>query len=86
MIRQEGSLVKGPAEIEKYYTQRKTEGHQLEWTADFADAAASGELGYTYGKYVYKLTDSTGKPVEYKGFFHTVWKKQPDGSWKYVWD
>lgn len=19
-------------------------------------------------------------------FFHTVWKKQPDGSWKFVWD
>ena len=24
--------------------------------------------------------------VEYKGIFHTVWKRQSDNSWKYVWD
>jgi len=86
VIKQEDGLIKGPSEIEKYYTQRKTEGHKLEWTAEYVDAAASGELGYTYGHYVYSLTDSAGKPVEYKGNFHTVWKKQPDGNWKFVWD
>ena len=58
----------------------------LEWTPDFVDAAASGDLGYTYGKYYFSGTDSLGKKVEDRGIFHTVWKRQSDGSWKFVWD
>jgi ketosteroid isomerase-like protein len=27
-----------------------------------------------------------GEVGEYQGVFHTVWKRQPDGTWKYVWD
>ena len=58
----------------------------VKWSADFIDAAASGELGYTYGKYRWEFRDSTGKIRESKGIFHTVWKKQKDGSWRFVWD
>jgi len=43
-------------------------------------------MGYTYGKYIWSSTDPAGKPITFNGIFHTVWKKQPDGSWKYVWD
>ena len=25
-------------------------------------------------------------PSSEEGVFHTVWKRQPDGSWKFVWD
>ena len=32
------------------------------------------------------VKDSTGKTNENRGAFHTVWKKQKDGSWRYVWD
>ncbi len=58
----------------------------LEWTPDFVDVAASGDLGYTYGKYYFSGTDSLGKRVEDRGIFHTVWKRQRDGNWKFVWD
>jgi ketosteroid isomerase-like protein len=30
--------------------------------------------------------DSTGKKMNTKVYNITVWKKQTDGSWKYVWD
>jgi len=35
---------------------------------------------------LWKIKDEQGKIAEYKGVFHTVWKKQADKSWKYVWD
>jgi ketosteroid isomerase-like protein len=58
----------------------------LKWTPDFIDVAASCDLGYTYGKYTFAVTDSTGKVNESRGYFHTVWKKQKDGNWRFVWD
>ena len=58
----------------------------LTWKPDFIDVASSGDLGYTYGKYVYTTTDSLGIEKSASGIFHTVWKRQPDGKWRFVWD
>ena len=58
----------------------------LSWQPDFVDVAESGDLGYTYGKFIYTSTDSLGKKSVQEGVFHTVWKRQADGSWKFVWD
>ena len=80
------SLVRGKTGIQNYYEMRKVDGDKLEWEADFVDAASSGELGYTFGHYTYTKFDSTGKPSVYNGTFHSVWKKQKDGKWKFVWD
>jgi len=60
--------------------------NSLTWTPVRADLAASGDLGYTYGNYVFKTKDSNGKPVSYYGKYATVWKKQKDGSWKVAFD
>ncbi|MCK9422020.1 MAG: DUF4440 domain-containing protein [Bacteroidales bacterium] len=79
-------LVKGKEEIRKHYLKWETQDVSLQWTADFIDVAASGDLGYTYGRYVFTLTDSTGKVTRNEGIFHTVWKKQKDGNWRFVWD
>lgn len=62
------------------------EGVQLVWEPDFADIAKSGELGYTIGHWTYSSTDSTGKTSSSKGRYVTIWKKQADGNWKYVFD
>jgi ketosteroid isomerase-like protein len=58
----------------------------VNWTPDFIEVSADGTLGYTYGKYVWKIKQANGTIKELLGIFHTVWKRQPDGSWKYVWD
>ena len=62
------------------------ENIKLEWKPDYIDVSISGDLGYTYGKFTFSAIDTTGKLIESEGIFHTVWKKQEDGSWKYVWD
>ncbi|MEI9943504.1 MAG: DUF4440 domain-containing protein [Chitinophagaceae bacterium] len=58
----------------------------MTWTPDFIEVSENGDLGYTFGKYTWSTKDSAGQAQEYKGVFHTVWKKQEDGQWKYVWD
>ncbi len=58
----------------------------LTWVPDFVDVSSSGDLGYTYGKYQYSVTDSLGNVALDSGIFHTVWKRQSDDSWQFVWD
>lgn len=78
-------LLKGKEAISKHY-RGIDQTVKLEWTADFVDVAASCDLAYTYGHYTFSQIDSTGQLFTKTGYFHTVWKKQSDGSWKYVWD
>lgn len=58
----------------------------LSWEPEFVDVARSGDLGYTYGPFTFTVSDSLGNQKSSEGIFHTVWKKQVDGSWKFVWD
>ena len=60
--------------------------NHLEWTPAYADMAASGDLGYTYGTYVFTTKDKTGKTVEERGKYTSIWKKQKDSKWKVVLD
>ena len=64
----------------------KPKDEKLSWKPDFVDVSASGDMAYTYGQYTYSFTDSIGTTVESEGVFHTVWKRQTDGSWRFVWD
>jgi len=84
--RQNDTLIHGKGTIKKFYSTPFYQKATVKWSPDFIEASAQGDLGYTYGQYVWSSTDSVGKPITFNGVFHTVWKKQPDGSWKYVWD
>jgi ketosteroid isomerase-like protein len=59
---------------------------KIGWTPDRIDVAQSGELGYSSGRYSMDFTGPGGKPVHDSGKYVTVWKKQPDGSWKVLLD
>ncbi len=84
--RKNDTLIMGKENIRNFYGKKKNTHETVNWTPDFIDVSDCGTLGYTYGKYAWKITKPNGEVVEYKGIFHTVWKKQKDGSWKYVWD
>jgi ketosteroid isomerase-like protein len=58
----------------------------LKWEPFFADAGKSSDLGYTLGSYEYIATDSAGVEQSYFGSYVSIWKKQAEGSWKYVFD
>jgi ketosteroid isomerase-like protein len=59
---------------------------ELRWRPVGADLARSGDLGYTWGTYEFRAPDAGGKPAPRHGKYVTVWKRQRDGSWKYVVD
>lgn len=84
--RENDSLITGKDNIKNYYSAGYFKTASVNWSADFVDASPDGKMGYTYGTYLWRSKDSTGKVNESKGIFHTVWKKQPGGEWKYVWD
>lgn len=77
-------LIEGKEAIKEFMTNQNSKN--LQWEPKFIDVAQSGDLGYTYGYYTYTYPDSTGNEVKSTGVFHSVWKRQDDGSWKYVWD
>ncbi|HET9713267.1 MAG TPA: nuclear transport factor 2 family protein [Pyrinomonadaceae bacterium] len=57
----------------------------LAWQPSFAGMAAAGDLGFTTGPWEAKQDVNDTKPSGY-GHFVTLWKKQPDGTWKFVVD
>lgn len=50
----------------------------LEWWPNFAGISRSGDLGFTTG--------GVAVGGRRTGHYFTIWKKQPDGSWKWVYD
>lgn len=86
VMRRGKGLVKGYDSIAEFIDNSFHPGEKLSWSADFVDVAASGDLAYTYGKYEFSFPDSAGIMKKQEGYFHTVWKRQPDGKWKFVWD
>ena len=84
--RENDTLIKGKENIKNYYLNKNLSRASVSWTPDFVDVSECGVLGYTYGKYVWKFANNIGDTTEYKGIFHTIWKKQADNTWKYVWD
>lgn len=50
----------------------------LEWWPNFAGVARSGDLGFTTGGVALN-----GRRT---GHYVTIWKRQPDGSWKWICD
>jgi ketosteroid isomerase-like protein len=57
-------------------------GFSLSWTASIAEVGGAADLGYTIGTYHMEFQDPEGRPVEVDGKFMTVWKRQPDNTWK----
>ena len=55
---------------------------RLTWYPVLADVAQSGDLGYTTGPWTLLQNDRPQSSGEYV----TVWRKQPDGQWKFVVD
>ena len=58
----------------------------IHWAPIAAEACSSGDLGYTTGSYEMRSQGSDGKPVVRRGSYVTIWRKQPDGTWKVALD
>ncbi len=80
------SLISGKEGIRNYYDREVYKNATVEWEPEFVEVAAAGDLGYSYGNYCWQISDTAGQVSEYRGIYMTIWKRQADGTWKYVWD
>ena len=63
------------------YKGKSDSGVVLTWKPAKAIIAESGELGYTYGFWTFVAKSDTAR-----GTYMTVWKKEVNGTWKYIAD
>jgi ketosteroid isomerase-like protein len=62
----------------------KARPNVIRWKPLRAEVAASGDLGYTWG--VAESGPSKEGPFKPYGIYVTIWKRQTDGKWKFVYD
>jgi ketosteroid isomerase-like protein len=75
----------GPTDARTFYTNYKDKGRALAWHPVFATIARSGELGVTTGPWQLKNKKTDPTPIA-QGEFVSIWKQQPDHSWKVMFD
>jgi len=69
-----------PVEGKKWYLDRPAAPGVLTWEPVFAEVSQAADLGYTTGPWEFRK-DANDQPVAY-GHYVSVWRKQPDGSWR----
>lgn len=80
------SIISGKNAIQHYYERASLKNATVKWTPDHVDVSDDGTMAWTYGKFVWQVISENGDTAVSRGIFHTVWKKQKDNSWRYVWD
>lgn len=86
VLNRNNTIIEGKAAIKEHFEKQTLKNVQLNWAPDFVEVALSGDIAYTYGHYTFSAINDNGEIVKDEGIFHTVWKKQADGRWKFVWD
>jgi ketosteroid isomerase-like protein len=75
----------GPAKAQIRESPDPARGAQLLWEPRFGDAAASGELGWLTGPST-SINPARNNGAPRHGNYASVWKRQPDGSFKVIMD
>ena len=71
-----------PVSGKEAWQKRPAPDYTLDWWPTYSDISRSADLGWNTGPYVITLKD--GKHLY--GYFSTVWRKQADGTWRFVTD
>lgn len=77
-----GEIHRGHESVTALMEPSFSKGFVLMWEPEFAIAAASGDLGYTIGRYTSRSVAEDGTERQGSGRYLTIWRKQSDGSWK----
>ncbi|MBC7827511.1 MAG: DUF4440 domain-containing protein [Chitinophagaceae bacterium] len=79
--------IKGKNAIrEMMQSMSKIPGFHIRWEPLSVEVSNSGDLAYLIEQNQVSYNDSLGKTITEYNKAVTVWKKQPDGSWKNVVD
>lgn len=76
----------GQEAIKVGYAPFTLEQVDLRWEPKLGAAASSGDMAYTVGRAVSVSRGQDGKPETRYVKYLSVWRRQPDGQWRYVAD
>ncbi|MCF8238365.1 MAG: DUF4440 domain-containing protein [Saprospiraceae bacterium] len=80
-------VIRGIQHLQTLWADPRPDGPSpLVWAPQHAEVAASGDLGYTFGYWRFPGRTDAGTDTLYYGNYVSIWKRQTDGSWKYVLD
>lgn len=80
MIRPGNMPILGRSELLDVFS--RVPGSPLSWEPLKAEISESQDFGYTFGRY----RVSEGGAIRNHGVYVTIWRKQTDGTWKFVLD
>jgi ketosteroid isomerase-like protein len=62
------------------------EAPEFRWHPEIVELSGDGTLGLTRGPWTMRGHDARGEPVERRGTFTSIWRRQPDGAWRVIFD
>jgi ketosteroid isomerase-like protein len=74
-----------PVNARYFYGKRPSNSSLLAWSPNFAGISSTGELGFTTGNWSFHPKGKTDAPTAF-GEFATIWKRQPDGKYRFAVD
>ncbi len=86
VLNRNGKILRGKQQIANYFDSQTLQNVSLEWEPEFVEVAKAGDMAYTYGPFTFSAISGEGELKTASGYFHTVWKKQEDGRWKFIYD
>ena len=60
----------------------KIPGFNISWQPESVEVSDNGDMAYMIENAQVSFTDSTGKTMTIKNKGVSIWRKQPDGTWK----
>lgn len=80
-----GEIVIGPSAIHARMLESPVAKAKWEWHPVYSESSSSGDLGFTVGEAVIAIPGASGV-TNYKSKYLTVWRRQPDGSIRFIVD
>ena len=85
-IQRNGRMIIGKDSIFAFYDAKTSINVKLTWKPDRVDISEDFNMASTWGPFEYSGERTNGETFASTGYFHTVWQRQQDGTWKYVYD
>ena len=80
-----GEIVVGPTAINSRMLESPAAKAKWDWHPVYSEGSAAGDLGFTVGEATIAVPGASGV-TEYKSKYLTIWRRQPDGSIRYIVD
>jgi ketosteroid isomerase-like protein len=86
-IRPNSPVLRGKnALVERWSSILQDPTASISWKPLRVVVSASGDLGFTVGSYEVTKDSGQGRKAAGSGKYVTIWRKQPDGTWKVTFD